>query len=107
MTQVLGNHERFSISYPELINDVEVGGHILLDDGLVDLEILELDHENGEIVTKVLNEGVLKNKKGVNVPGASINLPVLQRKMKRIFALVFHKISTISSQVSYDVLAMC
>ncbi|QZN89213.1 pyruvate kinase [Vagococcus lutrae] len=80
MTQVLGNHERFSISYPELINDVEVGGHILLDDGLVDLEILELDHENGEIVTKVLNEGVLKNKKGVNVPGASINLPGITEK---------------------------
>lgn len=80
MTQVLGNHEHFSISYPELINDVEVGGHILLDDGLVDLEILELDHENGEIVTKVLNEGVLKNKKGVNVPGASINLPGITEK---------------------------
>ncbi|MGX6979436.1 pyruvate kinase [Vagococcus elongatus] len=80
MKQVLGNSERFSISYPDLINDVEVGGHILLDDGLVDLEIIELDQANQEIITKVLNEGVLKNKKGVNVPGAAVNLPGITEK---------------------------
>ena len=80
MTPVLGNAERFSVTYPELINDVEVGGHILLDDGLVDLEVIELDKANGEIVTRISNDGTLKNKKGVNVPGASINLPGITEK---------------------------
>ncbi len=80
MTEVEGTREKFSITYPELINDVVVGSHILLDDGLIDLEVLELDTANGEIVTKVLNEGVLKNKKGVNVPNVSINLPGITEK---------------------------
>ena len=80
MTEVEGTKEKFSISYPELINDVNPGTNILLDDGLVDLEVTELDHANGEIVVLVKNPGTLKNKKGVNVPGVSVNLPGITDK---------------------------
>lgn len=80
MTEVLGNAERFSVSYPELINDVVPGNHILLDDGLVDLLVTEIDHANGEIVTQIENTGVLKSKKGVNVPNVSVNLPGITAK---------------------------
>lgn len=80
MEEVEGTKEKFSITYPELINDVVVGNHILLDDGLVDLEVIELDKANNEIVTRVLNDGALKNKKGVNVPNVSINLPGITEK---------------------------
>ncbi|SIO11100.1 pyruvate kinase [Carnobacterium alterfunditum] len=80
MTEVEGTKEKFSITYPELINDIEVGTHILLDDGLIDLEITELDHANNEIVVLVQNPGTLKNKKGVNVPGVSVNLPGITDK---------------------------
>lgn len=80
MTEVEGTREKFSITYPELINDIEVGTHILLDDGLIDLEITELDHANNEIVVLVQNPGILKNKKGVNVPGVSVNLPGITDK---------------------------
>ena len=80
MEEVEGTKEKFSITYPELINDVVVGSHILLDDGLIDLEVIELDKANNEIVTRVLNEGDLKNKKGVNVPNVSINLPGITEK---------------------------
>ncbi|MEG2253739.1 MAG: pyruvate kinase [Vagococcus sp.] len=80
MTEVEGTKEKFSITYPDLINDVVVGSHILLDDGLIDLEFIELDKANNEIVTKVLNDGALKNKKGVNVPNVSINLPGITEK---------------------------
>ncbi|PQE41302.1 pyruvate kinase [Enterococcus faecalis] len=80
MTEVLGTNEKFSITYPELINDVNVGSHILLDDGLIDLEVTDIDHDANEIVTVVKNEGVLKNKKGVNVPGVSVNLPGITEK---------------------------
>ncbi|HHD7905259.1 TPA: pyruvate kinase [Enterococcus faecalis] len=80
MTEVLGTNEKFSITYPELINDVSVGSHILLDDGLIDLEVTDIDRDANEIVTVVKNEGVLKNKKGVNVPGVSVNLPGITEK---------------------------
>ncbi|MGX7351564.1 pyruvate kinase [Enterococcus canis] len=80
MTEVLGTKEKFSITYPELINDVNVGSHILLDDGLIDLEVIDIDREANEIVTKVQNEGVLKNKKGVNVPGVAVKLPGITEK---------------------------
>lgn len=80
MTEVEGTKEKFSITYPELINDVNPGTHILLDDGLIDLEVTELDHANGEIVVLVKNPGALKNKKGVNVPGVSVNLPGITDK---------------------------
>lgn len=80
MTEVLGTNEKFSITYPELINDVNVGSHILLDDGLIDLEVTDIDRGANEIVTEIKNEGVLKNKKGVNVPGVSVNLPGITEK---------------------------
>ena len=80
MTEVLGTNEKFSITYPELINDVNVGSHILLDDGLIDLEVTDIVRDAHEIVTVVKNERVLKNKKGVNVPGVSVNLPGITEK---------------------------
>ncbi|MBP1047440.1 pyruvate kinase [Enterococcus sp. BWM-S5] len=80
MEEVLGTTEKFSVTYPQLINDVNVGSHILLDDGLIDLEVSDIDRNADEIVTIVKNEGVLKNKKGVNVPGVSVNLPGITEK---------------------------
>ncbi|MCH1627830.1 pyruvate kinase [Ferdinandcohnia quinoae] len=80
MNEVLGTVEKFSITYPGLIKDVHKGSRILLDDGLIGLEVLSIDHEKSEISTKVLNSGVLKNKKGVNVPGVKVNLPGITEK---------------------------
>lgn len=80
MEQVEGTVDRFSVSYPELINDVTVGSRILVDDGLVALEVIEIDSVNKDIVTRVENSGVIKNKKGVNVPNVSVNLPGITPK---------------------------
>ncbi|WP_409251609.1 pyruvate kinase [Bacillus sp. SCS-153A] len=80
MKEVLGTPEKFSITYESLIDDVEEGSKILLDDGLIGLEVISLDKGAGEIRTKVLNSGTLKNKKGVNVPGVSVNLPGITDK---------------------------
>ena len=63
MTEVLGTKEKFSITYPELINDVKPGSIILVDDGLVGLAVTKVDHANGEIVCVVNNSGVVKKKK--------------------------------------------
>ncbi|AMX82637.1 pyruvate kinase [Geobacillus subterraneus] len=80
MSEVLGTPEKISITYPGLIDDVSVGSKILLDDGLIGLEVTAADKQAGEIVTTVLNGGVLKNKKGVNVPGVRVNLPGITEK---------------------------
>lgn len=78
--QVLGTPEKFSVSYEGLADDVSAGSIILLDDGLIGLEVLESNPEKHEIKTKILNSGTLKNKKGVNVPGVSVNLPGITEK---------------------------
>lgn len=80
MTEVLGTTEKFSVTYEGLIDDVHAGSTILLDDGLIGLEVLKVEKEIGEILTKVLNGGTLKNKKGVNVPGVRVNLPGITEK---------------------------
>ncbi|ARK31702.1 pyruvate kinase [Halalkalibacter krulwichiae] len=78
MTEVVGNNKKISITYPGLIQDVAPGSILLLDDGLIGLEVTEV--LEGELVTKVLNSGTLKNKKGVNVPNVSVNLPAITEK---------------------------
>ncbi|PLT31177.1 pyruvate kinase [Peribacillus deserti] len=83
MTEVLGTAERFSITYEGLLDDVHIGSKILLDDGLIGLEVTDVRKEEGIIQTKILNSGVLKNKKGVNVPGVSVKLPGITEKDKQ------------------------
>ncbi|MEC5421954.1 pyruvate kinase [Virgibacillus sp. C22-A2] len=80
MKDVEGTAERFSITYDELINDVHQGSKILLDDGLIELEVVAVDKENMELETVALNSGIIKNKKGVNVPNVSVNLPGITEK---------------------------
>ncbi|MDQ0224620.1 pyruvate kinase [Bacillus sp. 7586-K] len=80
MTEVVGTKEKFSVTYEGLIDDVHIGSTILLDDGLIELEVIGLDQANGEIKTKIKNSGTLKNKKGVNVPGVSVKLPGITEK---------------------------
>jgi pyruvate kinase len=80
MNEVLGTEEKFSITYQGLIEDVHVGSKILLDDGLIGLEVIKINPAQAEIHTKILNSGTLKNKKGVNVPGVSVKLPGITEK---------------------------
>ncbi|WLV23774.1 pyruvate kinase [Aciduricibacillus chroicocephali] len=80
MEEVEGTSERFSITYPGLINDIEPGKKILLDDGLIELEVIALHPDRKEIETKVINSGLVKNKKGVNVPYVQVNLPGMTEK---------------------------
>ncbi|MES9681596.1 pyruvate kinase [Bacillus sp. AFS001701] len=75
---VVGTAEKFAVSYEGLIDDVHVGSRILIDDGLIGLEVIGI--EGNEIRTKVLNSGLVKNKKGVNVPNVRVNLPGITEK---------------------------
>lgn len=77
---VIGTAEKFSITYDNLIEDVSVGNKILIDDGLIELEVTALDKAEGIIKTTALNSGVVSNNKGVNVPNVSVNLPAMTDK---------------------------
>ncbi|MFY3792150.1 pyruvate kinase [Ureibacillus sp. MALMAid1270] len=80
MEEVEGDANVFSVTYDQLIHDVNQNDKILLDDGLIELRVLAKDLEKGLIHTIVENAGLLKNKKGVNVPGVSVNLPGITEK---------------------------
>lgn len=80
MDEVEGTAERFSVTYEGLINDVHEGSKILLDDGLIELEVVSVDKDKNELKTIALNSGTIKNKKGVNVPNVSVNLPGITDK---------------------------
>ena len=75
-----GTQDKVAVTYPGLYDDTHVGGHVLFDDGLIDVLITEKDDEHRELVTKVQNDGVLGGRKGVNAPGVSINLPGITEK---------------------------
>ncbi|WP_432661879.1 pyruvate kinase [Wukongibacter baidiensis] len=76
---VLGDENRCSISYKGLPGDVEIGDRILIDDGQIELEVIEIPTST-DITCKVNNPGIVKNNKGVNVPGIKINLPAITKK---------------------------
>ena len=75
-----GVHDKIAVTYPGLYDDVKVGGHVLFDDGLIDMLVDEKDDANKELVCHVLNHGILGSRKGVNAPGVSINLPGITEK---------------------------
>ena len=76
----VGSKEKIAVTYPGLYDDVHVGGHILFDDGLIDMKIIEKDDATKELVTEVQNAGLLGSRKGVNAPGVSISLPGITEK---------------------------
>jgi len=76
--QVEGDENIVSISYKNLVNDVKVGDTILIDDGLVGMKIDEVSGE--DIRCTVMNDGVISNTKGVNIPGAHLSMPFISPK---------------------------
>ena len=76
--KIMGTHERFHIQCPEIFDDVEADGTILIDDGKVRLTILE--KREGELVCRIENPGVLKSRKGCNLPGVKLSMPFVSEK---------------------------
>ncbi len=73
-----GDSTIVSVSYKDMPSDVSVGGIVLIDDGLVEFKVTDITDTDIKMIA--LNEGTLKNNKGVNVPNVSINLPALTEK---------------------------
>jgi pyruvate kinase len=76
--EVIGNASRVMVSYPNLAADVQPGETILLDDGKLRVQIVRC--EGNDVVTKVVQGGMLKPRKGVNLPDTKVSLPCLTDK---------------------------
>ena len=78
--EIPGNSDKVSITYRQLTKDVKVGATILIDDGLIELKVKDLT--DTDIICTVVNGGDLGERKGINVPNVSVNLPAITDKDK-------------------------
>lgn len=76
--EMLGNAERVTITYKNLYKDVQPGDSILIDDGLIGMEVKSI--QGSDIVCTVKNGGFISNHKGINVPGVELNMPFVSQK---------------------------
>ena len=77
---IVGNRERIGITYEHLARDVQPRARILLDDGSIELRVLET--QRGVVICRVVNGGTLDEKKGVNLPDTKLNIPSITPKDK-------------------------
>ncbi|MBQ2937311.1 MAG: pyruvate kinase [Clostridia bacterium] len=75
---IIGNNTKTSVSYKNLYQDVKPGATLLVDDGAIEFEVLEINGK--DIKCKALNAGRLGSRKTMNVPGLKLNLPALAQK---------------------------
>lgn len=80
MNEIVGNNERFSVSYPQLIEDVKPGGIIVVDDGYLSLKVLSIDAQEKVIETISQNTHKVRDRRGVNVPGIVLHLDYISKK---------------------------
>lgn len=76
--EIAGDETKVSITYEGLIDDVQIGNKILIDDGLIELVVKE--KKDRDIVCKIINGGELGERKGVNVPNVPVRLPAITDK---------------------------
>ena len=85
--QIVGDETRVSINYTDLIHDVKIGTIILIDDGLIEMKVMDIT--STDIICQVKNNGTISNNKGVNVPGVHLSMPFISEKDRAdiIFAI--------------------
>ena len=75
---VVGDSERVAVTYENFAKDLKVGDMVLVDDGLLELDVTEI--KGNEVICIARNNGDLGQKKGINLPNVSVNLPALSEK---------------------------
>ena len=76
--EVIGNKKRFYVNCPEFFADIEKGNEVLIDDGKMSFTVLEKTEEDVKCIANTT--GILKNKKGINVPGVELSMPFVSDK---------------------------
>ncbi|MBQ2911138.1 MAG: pyruvate kinase [Clostridia bacterium] len=75
---VVGNESRVSVTFPQLAQNLTVGTRVLIDDGLIGMEVIEV--RGADVICKVLNGGEVKDRKSINIPGIRLNMPYINEK---------------------------
>lgn len=92
---LLTNNDCIAVTYPNFVEDMQIGGDILIDDG--ELELRVLDKDQNALYCEVMNDGILGSKKSVNVPGVKIKLPSLtERDRNYILFAIEHDLDFIA-----------
>ncbi|MBQ7094122.1 MAG: pyruvate kinase, partial [Clostridia bacterium] len=73
--EVIGNEQRVSVTFPQLAQNLTVGTRVLIDDGLIGMEVIEV--RGADVICKVLNGGEVKDRKSINIPGIRLNMPYI------------------------------
>lgn len=76
--KMIGNSKKVSTTYKGLIGDVSIGDTVLIDDGKIELKVKEVRGE--EVVTEIIHGGMLKSRKGINMPHSNVSAPSLTEK---------------------------
>ena len=73
--EVIGNSDRFSVNYPKVIDDLKVDDIILLENGLMKIQVISIEDDG--VTCKILEGGKLGNRKSLNVPGVNLSIPFI------------------------------
>ncbi|MBN2572082.1 MAG: pyruvate kinase [Ignavibacteriales bacterium] len=76
--KIIGNSKIISTIYKKLVSDISIGDRILIDDGIIQLKIIQ--KENDSVVCKILSGGILKPRKSLNFPDSNLTVPSLTQK---------------------------
>ena len=79
--RIRGNKNMFSVNHPEALKFIKLGDHVLIDNALLDLEVIE--KEESFVTLKALNSGKIQNHKTINVPGVDLNLDFISKTDKK------------------------
>ena len=74
----VGNNEKVSVTYDKLPKELKVGDKVLIDDGRIDLTVMELT--DTEVICKVVTGGELSSRKGINIPNVHLNMPYISKQ---------------------------
>ena len=78
---ITGNQNEFSVNHPEALNSINVGDSILLENGLMKIEVIE--KTNDYLNCKIINGGILGNKKSLSVPGVNLSIPFMSEQDRK------------------------
>jgi len=93
--QIIGDESKVAVSYPEFAGDVKAGDFVLLDDGLIKLQVEEIRGNNVEC--KVIYGGILSDHKGLNLPGSILSIdPLTQKDLKDLEFGIKHNVDYIA-----------
>ena len=85
---VLGNEERFSVNHPEVLDKLEIGDSILLENGLMKIDVIE--KTSSYVNCLIVTGGILRNKKSLNVPGVHLNIPFISEQDRNDIIFACH-----------------